>query len=724
MRRTGSMYGRKWLTRTRFLQWLVVLAGLLGRAPLAQAAPPTIVLIGDEELFIPERTVQPQTVSFSVQDPDNDLDRVDVEISPTPVAQALTWRLTEGTPSGTKLLHLTTGVVCKDTSYTVTLIAKDTGSTPTRRAITVQVLHTEKPKPPELNLDTSAIRVLPDPARPVTIEVKAPASPACELDTYEWTAVTDGAPELVTDGGRGATFQYPVSGQCENWGKSYLYTVSVKDAGALSSDKTPFLVQVMPWGKPLPAFPSGEKLFTFQPLETGTVAPDQRRQCAEESVSTRWTILEGTLPPEGLQVLDEDNAPVAQWPVTTGELKFRAETCVGTRLRLSAMNRAVDGSGLDGEVSTCEVKIDPQWTPLGNGRLGLEPPSATPSTVEGSGQVEGLNCLEARGGVEAKLRLTRVSDEATVEQTFKVPGTWQFGLTDNCEGGLYRVTGTLSKNVYDWEAGGGLAPGEEEATAAEPVLVQVPPLEVHLGSLGASQLVASCGQGAQGILRQPLPEGPCSAAAVLWSQASGPALSQPVLRGQEVSASIQEGEFGALIGSEVELDVRADTPGGQTRRQKVTIAAAPFVAVHRVSEHRSGSETSLFGVAVELRNTTACGVSEVQHEERLEGLDYVEGSARLDGAPVEAVWGEGTLTVSGLALEGGATRTLTYVVRPHLLGQMAFSGSSSLRDIPVSFTPEEDAEASGFGCEGTGPGFAALGLAAGVLVLRRRRREG
>lgn len=721
MRRTGSMYGRKWLTRTRFLQWLVVLAGLLGRAPLAQAAPPTIVLIGDEELFIPERMDQPRTVSFSVQDPDNDLDRVEVEISPTPVAQALTWRLAEGAESGTKLLHLTTGAVCQDTPYTVTLVATDRGSAATRRAISVQVLHTEKPRPPELNLETSALRVLPDPAMPANIEVKENPSPACSLKRYEWTAVTKGAPELITDGGRGATFQYPEAGQCENWGKSYLYTVSVEDTGGLSSDKTPFLVQVLPWGKPLPAFPSGEKLFTFQPLETGTVAPDQRRQCAEESVSTRWTILEGTLPREGLQVLDEDNAPVTQWPVTTGELKFRAETCVGIQLRLSAMNRAVDGSGLDGEASTCKVEIDPQWTRLGNGRLGLEAPSATPTTVEGSAQVGGLNCLEARGGVEAKLLLTRVSDEATATQTFKVPGTWQFGLADNCEGGLYRVTGTLSKNVYDWGDGEILGPGEEEATAAEPMLVQVPPLEVHLGPLGESQLVASCGQGAQGILRQPLPEGPCSAAEVLWSQESGPALRQPVLRGQEVSVSIPEGEFGALIGSEVELSVRADTPGGQTRRQKVTIAAAPFVEVHRVSEHRSGSETSLFGVAVELRNTTACGVSEVKHEERLEGLDYVEGSARLDGAPVEAVWEEGTLTVGGLALEGSATRTLTYVVRPHLLGQMAFAGSSSLRDIPVSFTPEEDAEASGFGCEGTGPGFAALGLAAGVLVLRRRR---
>ncbi|SEU28846.1 hypothetical protein [Stigmatella erecta] len=718
------MYGRKWLTRTRFLQGLGVLAGLLGRAPGAQAAPPTIV-ITEPDLFVPERTDTARTFPFTVQD-EGDVE-VHAEVSSEMGAPALVAATHPGGAPGDWRLHLTSGAVCQDTTYTVTLVATDKESNITRRQLQATVLHTQRPAKPALELDTSTIRVLPDPAQRVNIAVRETGTPACPLKDYTWTAVTDKAPLLVKNGVRGALFQYvaPQPDPCTGWGTSYLYTVSVKDDAGLESDKTPFLVQVLPWGKPLPAFPSGEKHFTFQPLQTGTVAPDQRRECLMESVTTHWSILEGTLPRRGLQVLDEKNQPVTQWPATAGQLKFRAAACVGTQVRLSAMNRAVDGSGLDGESSTCTVTIDPQWTPLVTGRLGLEEPSATPSSVEGGATVTRLNCLEERGGVEAKLRLTRVSDEALVEeQTFQIPGPWRFGLADNCEGGLYRVTGTLSKNVNEWGAGGVLGPGEEEATAAEPRLVQVPPLEVHLGPLGESQLVASCGQGAQGILRQPLPEGPCAQAEVLWSQASGPALSQPVLRGQEVSASIQEGEFGALIGSEVELNVRADTPGGQTRRQKVTIAAAPFVEVHRVSESRSGSETSLFGVAVALRNTTACGVSEVKHEERLEGLDYVEGSARLDGAPVEAVWEEGTLTVNGLALEGGATRTLTYVVRPHLLGQMAFSGGSSLRDIPISLEPEEDAEASGFGCEGTGPGIAALGLAAGVLVLRRRRREG
>jgi hypothetical protein len=726
MKRTGSTYGRKWLTRARFLQGLGGVAGLLVGGGLAHAAPPTIVLDDDVDYFaIQEQRADAGQLSFRVQDADGDTVQVTTIISPTPNAGELA-AVVEGTASN-RTLRFTTGAVCKNTTYTVTLVPRDNDSSGSPRDLKIEVIHTQKPQPPELEREPGqpTIRLLPDSDAPITVQVKEPPRAACGPLTYDWAPVDAKNGPKITGDNTQATLRYPESGQCADWGKSYLYTVSAKDAGGLLSDKTPFLVQVLPWGKPLPAFPSGEKRFVFQPGTTGTVVPEQRRQCVPDPVSTRWTILEGTLPREGLQVFDEKDQPIAQWPVTARELQFQAVTCAGTRLRLSAVNRAEDGSGLEGEPSTCQVTIDPQWTPLASGRLGLADPRATPSSVEGGATVGDLNCLEARGGVEAKLRLTRVADEALVEErAFKAPGTWRFGLADNCEGGLYRVTGTLSKNVSDWGGGGELGPGEAEATAAEPLLVTVPPVKVQLGPLGESRLVASCGAGAQGVLRQPLPAGPCARAQVLWSQVDGPALTQPVLRGQEVNASIPEGEFAQLIGSEVALDVRADTPGGEVRTQKVTITADPFVEVRRVSESRSGSETSLFGVAVELRNTTTCGVSEVTHVERLEGLDYVEGSARLEGAPVEAVWEEGTLTVTGVALEAGATRALTYVVRPRLLGKMAFAGGSSLRGLPVSFEAEEGAEASAFGCEAAGPSLAALGLAAGGLALRRRRREG
>jgi MYXO-CTERM domain-containing protein len=171
----------------------------------------------------------------------------------------------------------------------------------------------------------------------------------------------------------------------------------------------------------------------------------------------------------------------------------------------------------------------------------------------------------------------------------------------------------------------------------------------------------------------------------------------------------------------VGLRVTANTGVVSQVDQTVLITTEPFVEVRRHTEKATGTDADLIGVSVELSNTTACGVSQVEHVERLEGVDYVPGSARFNGTPVEPELMGEVLRVRGLVLEGNTTGLLTYVVRPRLLEGPRFQGQSSLRDIPIS-QPLEEPPPAGCGCAGGGSGGAALGLAGLLAVLLRRRR--
>jgi MYXO-CTERM domain-containing protein len=109
--------------------------------------------------------------------------------------------------------------------------------------------------------------------------------------------------------------------------------------------------------------------------------------------------------------------------------------------------------------------------------------------------------------------------------------------------------------------------------------------------------------------------------------------------------------------------------------------------------------------------------------EHLEGLSYVDGSAKLDGAPVEAHWEGSALQVEGLSLAGGATRTLSYVARPHLMGERRMWGEASKGDVRLSLSEASEPRPSGCGCASAESGPMLFVLAAMGAALRRRRRR-
>ncbi|WP_375772977.1 MYXO-CTERM sorting domain-containing protein [Archangium gephyra] len=326
-----------------------------------------------------------------------------------------------------------------------------------------------------------------------------------------------------------------------------------------------------------------------------------------------------------------------------------------------------------------------------------------------------LNCPSLRG-LRAELWLERLDGGALVPpEAVTVPGTWEARVEHGC-GRRVLLNGVM----------------EDDAGQRSPVFAQelaTPRVDVGLEPLPeVPALVARCGEQARVTLTQTFPPDACQTPDVTWTQEvdGGPALEQAVLSGSTVSLVTRDTGLDALVGKSLVVRVTASAGPDNEASQwlSLPITVEPFVKVRRRTELPAASETGLVGVSVELLNTTACGVTGVSYVERLEGLTYVEGSAKFDGQPVEATWKSGALTVTGLALAGEGTGKLTYVARPHLVGERRMEGEArlgneviSLRDDPGVQVPD-----SGCGCSGSGPGPVLFALGALVAAVRRRRR--
>jgi MYXO-CTERM domain-containing protein len=293
-----------------------------------------------------------------------------------------------------------------------------------------------------------------------------------------------------------------------------------------------------------------------------------------------------------------------------------------------------------------------------------------------------------------------------------VPGPWDVAV-DGC-GETFRVTGKLLDER-----------GEEVGTAGE-ASVTTRLVDAALGELAeGAALVARCGEGARGSLTQLIPPEACSASRISWEYVNGPALAATTLSGRTVDMATRETGLDQLVGQRVRVRVTADAGGGNVvrREHEVPITAEPFVEVTHETEKPAGSESGLLGVSVALRNRTACGVSEVVFEERLEGMAYVAGTARLDGQHVDVEQEGDVLRVRGLTLSGDAVRRFTYVARPTLLGTPRMEARAFMGPVPITRDTRSVPPEAGCGCSSGSSGATAFGLAAlAMRVLRRRRR--
>jgi uncharacterized protein (TIGR03382 family) len=616
-------------------------------------------------------------------------------------------------------LQLTSLPVCEDMDVPVQAVASDGWKAhDTRTEWNFRVIHTVGPDAPALNTNRLIVQAGRDAG---VLSVAEPLRPRCRIDRYYWSALSPNAEQLTTNGGT-ATFPTPTV-LCEQNGRSYFYRVQAIDEGGALSAPTDFNVQVRPWGMPSAAF-GPDAGVGIDAGQTVTLVPAAEHFCQTAlgypGVDTRWELTEGTLPPENIQLATADGGLITGTSAVTPRLVVRTQECADAELTFSVRHYTRDGSGLEGPASTVKVSVEPRWAPPSTGTLTLtvDQDKVTPRTVGGTSDVTNLNCLRQRGdSVKANIRLERPDGTVVKQGEFTAPGTWGFLLDQTCgPATTYNVVGQL----LDVSGAGTGGEGSLSAQALTQVTVEVPSGATPLEPLYEPRITARCGEAARGTLQQRLPSGPCEALELTWEQIGGPPLTQSTFSGSRIDVTTQESDFGALIGQPVVLRVSASTVGLQ-REHSVPITAEPFVEVSRRTERPTGADTELLGVTVDLHNTTACGVREVSHVERLEGVDYVPGSARFNGEPVEAELLGSELTVRGLVLEGDARGVLTYVVRPRLLGPRRFEGQSSVRGVPISQPPEP--LASGCGCSGGGSGAVALGLAGLLGVLSRRRRR-
>jgi MYXO-CTERM domain-containing protein len=546
----------------------------------------------------------------------------------------------------------------------------------------------------------------------------------CALTGFRWSQVPgpvgERAPTLVQEGST-AVISVPPQ-LCLNAETTFTYQLVVNDDAGLESLPVRVPVRVAPWARPRAFFVDPAPV-VLTPGQSRVLSPEQSLNACEKAagfpgVETTW-LLDGTLV-EGITVRDvERDAGVSQFPVSTGAAGLRVETreCLATRtpLKFTAVNRAATTGGLSSEPSSREVVVEAtQLKPLDEGLLELQRESLSPEGVLTVRLGTDLNCLELRPELFAELQVGRVGESESAPPTrVRVPNSWTVNLDPSCQGGRFRVTGALVGDT-------GPSP------AAVPLEVDLPPVPPGLEDQPPTTLVATCGHGARTALTQTFPAGTCQTPNVTWTQVSGPPLAQATQVGNSVELTTRDTGLDTLVGQSVVVKVTASVGGGKevSREHSLPITVEPFVRVRRRTEVPAASETGLVGVSVELRNTTTCGVSGVSYVERLTGLTYVEGSAQFDGQPVDATWVDGALTVTGLGLgEEGAGR-LTYVARPHLVGERRMEGEARLNGELISIREASgpSVPVSGCGCTSSGSAPVLLALGALGMALRRRRR--
>lgn len=689
------------------------------------AAPRLMVGLGQPEpmpFTVPERTSR--TVDVRVSDTDGDPIRL--EVSPSSLSLP-NFTMTSTAVNGGVDLALNTGTVCVSFTQPLTITATDgLDEHAVVRNYQLQVLHTLQPSTPVIS-SANGTRI-PAGSGPQTFTASSQVSPGCTITEYRWTPLSPGAPPLALSGVDKSTAVFtPPQTLCDPLGETHLYRVEAVDNGELVSQPTDLAIQVLPWGAPNAPFAPGTEATVVAGSATGAVwlTPSTPTHTCEGSngfpgVETQWQLVDGQPPPPGVRLLlDRSGTRVTGSSAVTPELGIEADECTGAEFSMDVQHFTRGTQGPAGPTSRVLVRVDTNLNPVSEGTVTLTRTLTTAESVAGIAGVTGIRCLEQRKDLKLQARLTLKQDGVVIrEATVPVPGPWQFPLGVACFGGTYQLEGELL-------ASSGLLPGAAQgmenssAVVSEPI--SVPPVEkVKLEPMEAPHLMAQCGQPATGTLEQ-RPLAPCAEVPVSWEQVGGPSLTQATFTGPRIDVATQEADFGALIGQKVVMRMRARTVLETSLDQEIPITAEPFVELQRHTERGTGTDTGLVGVSVELRNTTACGVSEVEHWERLEGVDYQPGSARFNGAPVEAGLDGDVLKVKGLVLEGGGSGRLTYVVRPRLLESTRFEGQSFLREVSLSRPLEDPPAAAGCGCSGGGSGLAALGLAGLAAALRRRR---
>ncbi|MBN8467298.1 hypothetical protein JYJ95_12300 [Corallococcus exiguus] len=671
--------------------------------------PPSVNELRDS-FSVDEGTTQ--DVELKLRDPDGDAVRLSataragspITVEPSP--------LDSREDSGLKLkLTAPSGICRSQTSYLDVVASDGLRAHDTSKVIALELRHTVNPVAPQVDINAvgGGDFFMGGPSGTFTATRGATG---CEPVEYTWKEPS-GAPKLDANSGV-ATFTPPSTRaeRCKPGTATFDYEVTASD-GERTSAATKVPVRLHPWGPPKAPFTSPTRELYSQ----STVFPQETHLCAATPglppVSTFWSVLEN---PSGVMVTmlqGNEERPVGQDPIEGHFVVLTSATCVDTlKLKLRTFNRiTVEGFALDSPTSDMEVTVLPRWASLDDvkTRVALDP--AEERVLRGNVNVlTQLNCPGMRP-LNTVVTLEDRDNPTQVLDTWTAPGpggNFELDLPPTCASANYTVRAHLTD-------GASVAPEATESFTR-------PAREVVLGELDG-ELIATCGEGARGTLRQTIPEGACSYVELAWTRTGGPEMD---LVSQDDSASLSTGDaqLESLVGELVTLNVSAVGEGasGATRDHAVRIGARPFVTVQRRTETGEGINSGQVGVTVTLRNDTACDVSSIRYKESVTGAQVVPQSVTLNGKPVTPVDASAQhFAVESVPLPAGSTAKLTYVVRTALLDPPKYSGTATLREVVVSRAEPLPPSTSGCGCSGGGSGVTAFGLGALAWAARRRR---
>ncbi|NNC05692.1 hypothetical protein HJC10_22900 [Corallococcus exiguus] len=684
------------------------------------ASPPNVSELRDT-LSVDEGKTE--DVELKLRDPDGDAVRLSATVR-APGSRLIVEQgpLDSREDNGLKLkLTAPSGICASETSWLDVVASDGLRAHDTRKAVKLVVNHTVRPGAPQVTVDAVEGNdfFVGGPSGTFTA---TPGSTGCAPFKYTWTA-PPGAPGLAVDAGV-ATFTPPSTREdrCKPGTAKFTYAVTAND-GTWDSPPSTVTVRLHPWGPPVVPFttPSREALSGTALLPQAThVCGGSPGTPGLPPVSTFWSVLEKPSGATVTAVQRDDLHPVDQEPVEGNSVLLDGATCVeALKLKLRAFNRiTVEGFVLDSPTADVEITVKPRWLPLEsmNTLVTLDP--AEERMLRGHVSLTGkqpLNCTGMRF-LSTVVTLEDRDDPKKVFDTWTATGgggDFALDLPPTCGSGNYTVRARVHETLPD---GGVMAP---EATTE----FFRPAREVVLGEL-SGELIATCGEGARGTLRQTIPEGACSAVKLKWDPAGGPELAPPVTQDDWASLATVDTQLESLVGEFVTLKVSAEGEGasGAEREQAVRIGARPFVTVERRTETGEGVNSGQVGVTVTLRNDTACDVSSIRYQETVTGAQVVPQSVTLNGRPVTPADASAQhFAVDPVPLTAGSTATLTYVVRTALLDPPKFSGTASLREVVVSHTEPPPPSMSGCGCSGGGSGVTAFGLGALAWAARRRR---
>ncbi|WP_147443663.1 hypothetical protein [Corallococcus sicarius] len=541
----------------------------------------------------------------------------------------------------------------------------------------------------------------------------------CEPIRYLWAKQSSAAPTLETTD-MVATLNPVLSraDRCKPGINTFTYDVRAFD-GELTSPHTNVPVRIYPWGPPEAPFASPTR-----EVYSGTaLGALMTHLCAGTDglppVSTMWSVTDN--PSNVAVTVVGSGAVVGPTPVEASSVLVSSQSCVTTALKLRAFNRiTVEGRVLEGPASDVNLTVLPRRIPLDTVSLALV--LDAPEERKVRGRVTTTPVLNCTGDRELTLVATLEEPSATPGVPGRVLATQTLaGISDGFDLALPPTCGeasyTVRVRVYETLGTGAVVQSE----LSQPLTRNA--RDVVLGGV-SGEVIATCGEGARGTLRQTFPEGACTVVDLAWNHSQGPELASLQSRGDSVELSTQDTELESLVGESLTLSVKATALGASevTREHVVRIGARPFVTLERRSELEAGSDSGLMGVVVTLRNDSACGVASLSYDEVASGVELLPDSVKVNGqrvTPTEVK--DGSFTVAPLAVAAGETVTLTYVVRPGLLSTPTYSGVAKLRGVVVSQAPAPPPSTSGCGCSGGGSGVTAFGLGALAWIARRRR---